>query len=148
MSSSSRTEAPITILLVEADPAARPTIAAALRRACDRLIEARSAEIALYLCGAHTVDLIAASARLPGIGAAGLLAELRSGGGPPILAYRMGLDPELHIRWLESGGAGCLAGDDPAMLAARCRAILRRVRSRSAPKASPWHHHVGPLDHG
>ena len=145
--SSSRTEAPITILLVEADPAVRPTIAAVLlRRACDRVIEARSAEIALHLCGVHTVDLVVASARSSGIGAAGLCAELRSGGGPPILAYRMGADPELHIRWLDSGGVDSLAGDDPVLLAVRCRAILRWVRSRSAPRASPWHHQVGELD--
>jgi DNA-binding response OmpR family regulator len=142
--SSTRTEAPTTILLVDADPSARLTIAAALlRRASDHVIEARSAEIALYACGAGSVDLIIASARLPGIGADGLCAELRSGGGPPIVAYHLGTDPELHIRWLASGGADSLVGADPALLAARCRSILRRARRRSAPRISPWQHHVG-----
>lgn len=121
-----------TIVLVEPDGTLRPTLAAALlRRSCDRVIEAETVEAALHACRAHAVDLVAASARLAGVGAAGLCAELR-GGGPPIVAFRMGADAESHIRWLDAGGADSLSGDDPALLAARCRSVLRGIRARSA----------------
>jgi len=144
VASSPRAEEPITILLVEDDLGLRPSIAATLLRgACDRVIEAGSAELALYACGAHAVDLIAVSAQLPGIGASGLCTELQRGGGPPIVAYRVGVDAESHIRWLSSGGADSLSGDDPVLLAGRCRSVLRRVRSSAARRVSPWHHHLG-----
>lgn len=134
MSDSSEAGRPATtIVLVDPDGTLRPSLAATLlRRSCDRVIEAETAEAALDACRSHAVDLVAASARLPGIGAAGLCAELRGGGGPPVVAYRMGVDAESHIRWLDAGGADSLSGDDPALLAARCRSVLRGIRARSA----------------
>ena len=119
----------ITILVVDSDDASRRAVARGLASEGDRVIEATSAELALYTCGAHAVDLVATAAHLPGMAADDLRAELRGHGGPPVVAYRIGTDPAQQARWLDSGGADCLAEGDPALIAARCRAVLRRSRT-------------------
>lgn len=118
-----------TIVVVDPDGASRLAVARHLASGGDRVIEAASAEIALYACVSHVVDLVATAAHLPGLAADDLCAELRAHGGPPVVAYRLGPDPVRRARWLDAGGADCLAEDDPALIAAHCRAVLRRSRS-------------------
>lgn len=128
-----------SILVADDDLVFRRSIASRLASTCDKVIEVATAEIAVYLCGAEEIDLVVASGRLPGLGARGLCAELRLGG-PPVIAYHLGDDPDVHIEWIADGGADGVSGDDPALLVARCRAILRREAVRRSTRPSPRHH--------
>lgn len=120
-------EGPATVLLVDHEAATRAVLGPRLRRGCGRVLEADSVAAALVTCREHVVDLVVVSARVPD-GAEDLCRELRRRGGPPIVAYGVGTSPDAHIRWLDAGGDDCLSGDDPVLLAARCRATLRRHR--------------------
>jgi DNA-binding response OmpR family regulator len=118
-----------TALVVEDDEDHRHEVVVRLSRRFGQVLEAPSAEMALYVCGSHVVDVVAASACLPGMGAEGLCAELVGNGGPPVVAYRIpGGGPE-RARWLAAGGADCTPSGDPALVTARCRAVLRRAPS-------------------
>jgi DNA-binding response OmpR family regulator len=119
---------PSTALVVDDDDCVRTSVAAGLADRFDRVLDAPSAELALYLCGQHAVDVVATSSRLPGMTADDLCLALADLGGPPVVAYGADGDGARRARWLDDGGADCMAGDDPLLVAARCRAVLRRSR--------------------
>lgn len=124
------------MLLVDDDRRARAALTPSLAASVGRVVEAESAEMALYACRTHAVDVVASSARLPGMNADALCAELRDHGGPPVVAYGLGSSAGRPAEWLDGGGADCLATSDPRLLAARCRAVLRRSR-RGGARPSP-----------
>lgn len=115
------------IVLVDADPAARQVVAHRLRRSLGRVIEVDSEAMALAECRSGPVALVIVSARDPAIDLVGLGTALRSGGGPPAVAYGVGASADAHLRWYTAGGADGLAGDDPGLIASRCRAVLGRI---------------------
>ena len=66
-----------TVLVVDADPAARKAVAAALPSERQRLIYAASADAALHLLDAEPVSVLVAELVLPGPGGLSVLAEAR-----------------------------------------------------------------------
>jgi DNA-binding response OmpR family regulator len=66
-----------TILLVEDEPAIRQLIAASLERSGYRVLQARTGREALE-CFDDTVDLLLTDMRLPHLGGAGLIQQLRA----------------------------------------------------------------------
>jgi DNA-binding response OmpR family regulator len=140
MSTSPDRRAPVTLVLLDGAATGR-LVAPRLAATCDRLIEVATAEEALAACSAHVVDLVVTSARLGEADVKRLCAGLTRVGGPPVIAYGIGVDPDAHIGWLSSGVLDCLSGDDAVLLGARCRAVLRRAQA-GPPPASPGHHDV------
>jgi len=121
-----------TVLLVDDDDTLRQEVAAGLVERFDRVLEAPSAEIALYLCGTHAVDVVATSALLPGMGADALCSELSDHAGPPVVAYRVPGEGSGRARWLDAGGADCIGGTEPELVAARCHSVVRRAHAAGA----------------
>lgn len=139
-----------TILLVDADATGRRAIAKGLYGVCHRVIEVASADVALHERAVQAVELVVIAAETPGLDPRALCAELGEQGGPPVIVYRVGVAPDAHLQWFDVGAADYLSGDDPTLLAARCRSLIRRS-TRPPPTtppvtpSSPWHHHVGEL---
>jgi DNA-binding response OmpR family regulator len=97
-----------------------------------RTIEARSSEQALYLVSRHAVDAVITEIELPGMDGVALLDELRSRGGPPVIALLPAQSAGPRTAWLDAGGADCIdATDAAATIAARCAAVVRRTRHRA-----------------
>lgn len=117
----------VTVVVADADAELRQTMARRLGSSFGRVLEVATAEEALGLCGAHAVDLVAASARLGGMGVVEMCSELRRRAGPPVVAYALGSETVDAARWLGSGGAGCVPGAEPTVVTAHCRAVLRRT---------------------
>jgi DNA-binding response OmpR family regulator len=115
-----------TVLVVDDDDALRGDLAENLAVTFDRVLEVPSAELALYVLGTHAVDVVATTARLPGMSAEALCAELVRHSGPPIVAYGVPGDGANRARWFEAGGSDCMGGAHPALVAARCRSVVRR----------------------
>lgn len=121
-----------TALVVEADDLHRRQVVDRLSERFGRVLEAPSAEMALYVCGSHAVDVVATAACLPGMGAAALCTELADHDGPPVVAYRVPGDGTARAAWLEAGGADYTGSADPTMIGVRCRAVLGRDRTSSS----------------
>lgn len=118
---------PITVLVVDADEHRRRAALEHLRPTADRLLDAASGELALYVVVSAAVDVVVTDLDLPGMSGQDLLHELRERGGPPVIAMLPRRAVRRRIDWLDAGGADCItAHDDPSALRARFRALLRR----------------------
>jgi DNA-binding response OmpR family regulator len=127
---------PVTVLLVDDDDAQRARLAAQMADHFDRVLEAPSAELALYSCSTESVDVVATSTTLPGMGTDALCTELVRHGGPPVVAYGLPDSGSRRALWLDGGCADCMSGDEPLLVAARCRAAARRARRRIPRRAT------------
>lgn len=116
-----------TILVVDPQGPRRRRFADRLAGAAGRVLDAPSAELALYVVSSSAVDLVVTAPDLPGMGGEVLLEELRRRGGPPVVALLPLTESDRRAAWLDAGAAGCVApAEDASTVAARLRAIMRR----------------------
>jgi DNA-binding response OmpR family regulator len=117
----------VTVLVVDGDESRRYASIHRLRPCVDRLLDAASGELALYVVATAAVDLVVTDLDLPGMSGEDLLTELRDRGGPPVVAVLPGRATRRRVAWLDAGGADCISPtDDPRTLNARFHALLRR----------------------
>lgn len=114
-----------TVLVVDGDDDLRHEVAERLAGRFARVLQASSAEIAVSVWAAHEVHVVAASARLRGMGADGLCAARDDRDVPPVVIYDVAAAGFERSRWFGAGGADCMAGRDPALVVARCRRLVR-----------------------
>ena len=121
-------------MVVDEDDGTRTLVALGLADAFDRVLEVSSAEMALYSCVRHAVDVVATSIHLSGMGADLLCTELVDHAGPPVVAYDLPDSGDRRTHWLEEVRADCMSGHEPSVVAARCRAVVRRTRLGPRPR--------------
>lgn len=121
-----------TVLVVDDDDAVREEMAAGLAEQFDQVLEAPSAELAIHACETGEIHVVAASDRLPGSGADALRLALAADEAPSVVAYAL---------------TGSVRPVDTVVVAARCRALLRRPgsgRRRAEPAAARRARRVRP----
>ncbi|HET9142694.1 response regulator transcription factor [Actinophytocola sp.] len=119
-----------TVLLVEDDARIRQALGLALADEGYRVVEAGTGEQALDRLGAAAPDVVLLDLMLPGMDGLQVCAAIRDRGDVPIIMVTARTDTEDVIAGLEAGADDyvtkpLVAGE----LAARIRALLRRVRT-------------------
>ncbi|MGH3737021.1 MAG: winged helix-turn-helix domain-containing protein [Micromonosporaceae bacterium] len=122
-----------TLLLVEDDSRIREALGMALADEGFQVLEAVTAEQALGLLdrGDQPPDVVLLDVMLPGMDGLTLCAQVRERGDLPIIMVTARGEPHEIIAGLEAGADDYVTKPvDAAELAARVRALLRRVRGR------------------
>lgn len=116
------------LLLIEDDHAIRKMFAAALVAEGYEVVEAATGEIGVELIDAHPVDIAIIDLRLPGISGFEVVRALRIKSKIPLVILTAQGDSHDVVAGLEAGADDFLMKPiAPKELAARLRAILRRV---------------------
>lgn len=116
------------LLLVEDDHAIRKMLAAALDAEGYEIVEAATGEIGVELIDSHVVDIAIIDLRLPGISGFDVVRALREKSKIPLVILTAQGDSHDVVAGLEAGADDFLIKPiAPKELAARLRAILRRV---------------------
>ncbi|HXF70070.1 MAG TPA: response regulator transcription factor [Thermoflexus sp.] len=135
-----------SILLIDDDELLRRSLAFSLEQAGFRVHTAATAEEGLAIAARERPDLVLLDIRLPGIDGLEALRRFRETLGLPVIfltARRRELD---QVIGLEMGAEDYITKPfDTDVLIARIRAVLRRLRSSSAPSPGPSPLVVGDL---
>jgi len=129
------------LLLVEDDPRLGEVLAVALREHGCEVRRATSGEQALELAAARRPDAVLLDLMLPGMGGIEVCRRLREADDVPIIMVTARADSADVVAGLEAGADDYVTKPVVAdELAARVRAVLRRVAPRRGPTT------VGPLE--
>ena len=126
-----RGEHPPRILLVEDDPTIREMTRLALERDGFVVATAHDSDSGLAAYRAQPPDLVLLDVMLPGVGGVGVCRTIREQSVVPIVMLTARSDPVDVVLGLEAGADDYVTKPfDPAVLAARLRAVLRRGTPR------------------
>jgi DNA-binding response OmpR family regulator len=130
-----RAARPPRILLVEDDPTIRRMTRLALERDGFAVETAADSEAGLAAFRAGSPDLVLLDVMLPGVGGVSVCRTIREQGVVPVVMLTARTDPVDVVLGLEAGADDYVTKPfEPAVLAARLRAVLRRVaRADSTP---------------
>ena len=122
------------LLLVEDDPVVREAMAFAMRDEGYDVEEVGDGEAALAAFDDRTVDLVLLDLRLPGISGFDVCRELRERSVVPVIMVTAQDDTHDLVAGLEAGADDYVTKPiEPKALAARVRALLRRVGMHQRP---------------
>ncbi|HEX5196055.1 MAG TPA: response regulator transcription factor [Gaiellales bacterium] len=128
-----RTVRPPRILLVEDDPTIRQMTQLALERDGFVVATAHDSASGLAAYRAQPPDLVLLDVMLPGVGGVGVCRAIREQSVVPIVMLTARSDPVDVVLGLEAGADDYVTKPfEPAVLAARLRAVLRRVARHDA----------------
>jgi DNA-binding response OmpR family regulator len=128
-----RTLRPPRILLVEDDPTIRQMTQLALERDGFAVATAHDSASGLAAYRAQPPDLVLLDVMLPGVGGVGVCRAIREQSVVPIVMLTARSDPVDVVLGLEAGADDYVTKPfEPAVLAARLRAVLRRVARHDA----------------
>jgi DNA-binding response OmpR family regulator len=128
-----RTARPPRILLVEDDPTIRQMTKLALERDGFAVATADDSASGLSAYRAQPPDLVLLDVMLPGVGGVGVCRAIRERSVVPIVMLTARSDPVDVVLGLEAGADDYVTKPfEPAVLAARLRAVLRRVARHDA----------------
>jgi len=131
--SDQRAVRPPRILLVEDDPTIRQMTQVALERDGFVVVTAHDSDSGLAAYGAQPPDLVLLDVMLPGVGGVGVCRTIREQSVVPIVMLTARSDPVDVVLGLEAGADDYVTKPfEPAVLAARLRAVLRRVDRHDA----------------
>ena len=131
--SDQRAVRPPRILLVEDDPTIRQMTQLALERDGFVVVTAHDSDSGLAAYRAQPPDLVLLDVMLPGVGGVGVCRTIREQSVVPIVMLTARSDPVDVVLGLEAGADDYVTKPfDPAVLAARLRAVLRRVDRHDA----------------
>ncbi len=117
-----------TVLLVDPDELSRTGLAIALASTGRRILETQCAEDALYVLSYRAVDLVIVAHHLAGMDGLSLAEALRSRRGPPVILIDDTNEPAVRAQHFDHGIADLVSRyDDPRIVAARSKALLRRT---------------------
>lgn len=124
-------DAPTCVLLVEDDDRIRYALGLALRDEGYEVHEARTGEQALQQLAVHSPDVVLLDLMLPGIDGITVCRRVRERGDLPVIMVTARAESRDVIRGLEAGADDYVTKPLVAQeLAARIRALLRRVQPR------------------
>jgi two-component system response regulator MtrA len=119
---------PVTVLLVEDDPAVREGISLALRHQGHEVVAVGSGEAALEQVVATGADVVLLDVMLPGIDGIETCRRLRANGALPIIMLTARGDDSDVVAGLEAGADDYIVKPvPPRVLDARIRAVVRRM---------------------
>ena len=130
--------APATVLLVDDEAPIRRSLGPYLERSGYRVMLASDGVEALDLLGAYSIDIVVSDVLMPRMDGRELVRRVRSSGAwtPIILLTQVDASYE-RVSALDDGADDYLSKPfDPAELASRIRAVLRRTRGAVQPLAS------------
>jgi DNA-binding response OmpR family regulator len=131
--SDQRAVRPPRILLVEDDPTIRKMTQLALERDGFVVVTAHDSDSGLAAYRAQPPDLVLLDVMLPGVGGVGVCRTIREQSVVPIVMLTARSDPVDVVLGLEAGADDYVTKPfEPAVLAARLRAVLRRVDRHDA----------------
>ena len=131
--SDQRAVRPPRILLVEDDPTIRQMTQLALERDGFVVVTAHDSDSGLAAYRAQPPDLVLLDVMLPGVGGVGVCRTIREQSVVPIVMLTARSDPVDVVLCLEAGADDYVTKPfEPAVLAARLRAVLRRVDRHDA----------------
>jgi DNA-binding response OmpR family regulator len=131
--SDQRAVRPPRILLVEDDPTIRQMAQLALERDGFVVVTAHDSDSGLAAYRAQPPDLVLLDVMLPGVGGVGVCRTIREQSVVPIVMLTARSDPVDVVLGLEAGADDYVTKPfEPAVLAARLRAVLRRVDRHDA----------------
>jgi DNA-binding response OmpR family regulator len=131
--SDQRAVRPPRILLVEDDPTIRQMTQLALERDGFVVVTAHDSDSGLAAYRAQPPDLVLLDVMLPGVGGVGVCRTIREQSVVPIVMLTARSDPVDVVLGLEAGADDYVTKPfEPAVLAARLRAVLRRVDRHDA----------------
>ncbi len=120
-----------TILIIEDEDDYRWLVQQSLTDFGHRIITARDAETALYELSRHATDAAVVDLRLPGMGGAALIAELRSRSSMPVVVVSGASSKDEQLAAIHVGADICLTKPVPmAELDACVRGLIERTRRR------------------
>jgi DNA-binding response OmpR family regulator len=117
------------VLVVDDEPMVREVVARYLERDGLAVQEAADGEAARDWLATHRPDVVVLDIMLPGVDGLSILRDLREGGDVPVILLSARVEEVDRILGLELGADDYLVKPfSPRELAARVRAVLRRVR--------------------